>query len=74
MAADRRDQALAIREFRAAIAAGPVDPVPAHCDLGEALLASGQRAEAKQAALAALEIAPTYERAQLLLLRIVEGK
>jgi tetratricopeptide (TPR) repeat protein len=74
MAADRRDLPLALREFRAAIAAGPVDPVPVQCDLGEALLAAGQRAEAKQAVLAALEIAPTYERAQQLLLRIVDGK
>jgi tetratricopeptide (TPR) repeat protein len=74
MAADRRDLPLALREFRAAVAAGPVDPVPVQCDLGEALLAAGHRAEAKQAVLAALEIAPTYERAQQLLLRIVEGK
>jgi len=74
LAADRRDLPLALREFRAAVAAGPVDPVPVQCDLGEALLAAGQRAEAKQAVLAALEIAPTYERAQQLLLRIVEGK
>ncbi len=74
LAADRSDLPLALREFKAALAAGPVDPVPAHCDLGEVLLATGQRAEAKQAVLAALEIAPTYERAQQLLLRIVEGK
>jgi tetratricopeptide (TPR) repeat protein len=74
LAADRRDLPLALREFKAAVAAGPVDPVPVQCDLGEALLAAGQRAEAKQAVLAALEIAPTYERAQQLLLRIVEGK
>jgi tetratricopeptide (TPR) repeat protein len=69
-----RDLALAVREFRAAVAAGPVDPVPAQCDLAEALLESGERAEAKQAVLAALEAAPTYERAQQLLLRIVEGR
>jgi tetratricopeptide (TPR) repeat protein len=74
LARERRDAALALREFRAAIDAGPVDPVPAQCDLAETLLAAGQRAEAKQAVLAALEIAPTYERAQQLLLRIVEGK
>jgi Tfp pilus assembly protein PilF len=66
--------ALAAREFRAAIDAGPVDPVPAQCDLADVLLASGDRAAAKQAVLAALETAPTYERAQQLLLRIVEGK
>jgi len=74
LAWERRDLALAVREFRAAVDAGPVDPVPARCDLAEALLSSGERAEAKQAVLAALEAAPTYERAQQLLLRIVEGK
>jgi len=73
LAWERRDVALAVREFRAAIDAGPVDPVPARCDLAEALLATGERAEAKRTVLAALEIAPTYERAQQLLLRIVEG-
>jgi len=74
LAWERRELPLAVREFRAAIDAGPVDPVPAQCDLAEALLATGERAEAKQAVLAALETAPTYERAQQLLLRIVEGK
>jgi tetratricopeptide (TPR) repeat protein len=74
LAWERRDMALAAREFRAAVDAGPVDPVPAQCDLAEVLLASGDRAGAKQAVLAALEAAPTYERAQQLLLRIVEGK
>ena len=34
---------------------------------------SGNRAEAKREALAALEIAPTYERAQELLLKLVDG-
>ncbi len=71
---ERRDPVLAVREFRAALAAGPADPAPAHCDLAEALLMNSQRAEAKKEVLAALEIAPTYERAQELLLRIVDGK
>ncbi len=74
IAVDRRDAALATREFRAALAAGPVDPAPAHCDLSEALLLGGQKAEAKKEVLAALEIAPTYARAQELLLKIVDGK
>ena len=74
LAWERRDLALAAREYRAAIDAGPVDPVPARCDLAEALLATGDRAGARRAILAALETAPTYERAQQLLLRIVEGK
>ena len=46
----------------------------AHCDLGEAYLLAGAPADAKKEALAALEIAPTFERAQDLLLRAVEGK
>jgi len=74
LALERRDLGLAAREFRAAVDAGPVDPVPAQCDLAEVLLASGDRAEAKRAVLGALEAAPTYERAQQLLLRIVERK
>jgi len=74
LAMERRDLVLAAREFKAAVDAGPVDPVPARCDLADVLLASGDRAGAKQAVLAALETAPTYERAQQLLLRIVEGK
>jgi hypothetical protein len=35
---------------------------------------SGRTGDAKKEALAALEIAPTFERAQDLLLRAVEGK
>ena len=34
---------------------------------------AGELEEAKRAALAALEMAPTYERAQELLLQAVEG-
>jgi cellulose synthase operon protein C len=64
----------AIKMFRVAIAAGPIDRASAHADLAEALFAAGQRDEAKRAALAALEIAPTYERAQDLLLKLVEGR
>jgi cellulose synthase operon protein C len=74
LATDRKDAPLALREFRAALAAGPADPAPAHCDLAEALLLDGQRADAKKEILAALEIAPTYERAQELLLAIVDGE
>ncbi len=74
LAVERRDMVLAAREFRAAVDAGPVDPVPAQCDLADVLLASGDRAGARQAVLTALEAAPTYERAQQILLRIVGGK
>ena len=74
LAVERRDMVLAAREFRAAVDAGPVDPVPAQCDLADVLLSSGDRAGARQAVLTALEAAPTYERAQQILLRIVGGK
>jgi tetratricopeptide (TPR) repeat protein len=63
----------AVRNFRVALAAGPVDRASAHADLAEGLLRVGDRAEAKRQALAALEIAPTYERAQDILLKLVDG-
>jgi tetratricopeptide (TPR) repeat protein len=71
MAFERRDLPVALREFRVALAAGAVDRASAHCDLGDVLVAAGQLAEAKREVMAALEIAPTYERAQTLLLKIV---
>jgi tetratricopeptide (TPR) repeat protein len=64
----------AIKMFRVAIAAGAIDRASAHADLGEALFAGGQREDAKREALAALEIAPTFERAQDLLLKLAEGR
>jgi tetratricopeptide (TPR) repeat protein len=62
---------VAEREFRAAIAAGAVNLPDAHTDLGEALLALGRTDEARRHAVRALENAPTYERAQTLLLKAV---
>ena len=67
-----RDSAGAVRAFRSALAANPPDKAAAHTDLAEGLLAVGNRAEAKQEALAALEIAPSFERAQDLLLKLVD--
>jgi tetratricopeptide (TPR) repeat protein len=64
----------AIREFRAVLALGPVDQAAAHTDLAESYLKSGKRTEARKQTLAALEIAPTYERAQELLLKLTEGR
>ncbi len=74
LALERHDLPIATREFEAALAAGPVDRASAHCDLGETYLAAGRKADAKRQAMAALEIAPTFERAQTLLLKIVEGQ
>jgi tetratricopeptide (TPR) repeat protein len=65
---------VAIREFKVALSIGPPDRASAHCDLAESYLAAGQPADAKREALAALEIAPSYERAQDLLLKAIDGK
>lgn len=65
------DLAVAEREFRAALSAGAINLPDAHCDLGELLLAQGRTDEARRAAIRALETAPTYERAQELLLKAV---
>ena len=64
----------AAREFRAVLALGPVDQAAAHTDLAESYFKSGKRAEAKKQTLAALEIAPSYERAQELLLKLAGGQ
>jgi tetratricopeptide (TPR) repeat protein len=72
-ALDSRDAESAARWFRAALAAGPSDRAAAHCDLAESYLATGQAPQAKRQVLAALEVAPTYARAQDLLLAIVDG-
>jgi tetratricopeptide (TPR) repeat protein len=63
----------AVREFKAALAIGPADKASAHCDLAEAYLLANRPAEAKVEALAALEIAPSFDRAQDLLLRSIKG-
>ena len=68
------DTDAAIRALRAAIAIGPVDQAAAHTDLAEGYLKAGRRAEARKQTLAALEIAPSYERAQGLLLKLVEAR
>ena len=71
LAMARDDHVVAAREFEVTLAIGPLDRVAAHVDLAESHLAGDRLDEAKRAVIAALEIAPTYERAQELLLRIV---
>ena len=70
----QRNAERAIRAFRAALAGAPPDRASAYLDLAEAHFMAGQLADAKRQALAALEIAPSFERAQDLLLKIVEGQ
>ena len=73
-ALQRRDVPRAIATLRAALATKPADMAGAHVDLGEAYFAAGRADDAKQQVLAALEIAPTFERAQDLLLTIVDAR
>jgi tetratricopeptide (TPR) repeat protein len=74
VALKNNDAKTAVREFKVALAVGPPDRASAHCDLGEAYLLAGQPAEAKKEALAALEIAPTFDRAQDLLLKTIKAQ
>jgi tetratricopeptide (TPR) repeat protein len=64
----------AVREFKAVVALGPVDQAAAYTDLAESYFKSGKRADARKQTLAALEIAPSYERAQDLLLKLSETR
>jgi cellulose synthase operon protein C len=73
LAMQRNEPELAAREFRTVIALAPVDRAAAYTDLAESYWKSGKKAEAKKQTLAALEIAPSYERAQELLLKLVDG-
>jgi Flp pilus assembly protein TadD len=68
----RNEADFASREFRAVLALGPVDKAAAYTDLGESYFKGGKRAEAKKQVMLALEIAPGYERAQDLLLKLVD--
>jgi tetratricopeptide (TPR) repeat protein len=71
LAMERNEPDVAAREFRTVVALNPVDRAAAYTDLAESYFKSGKRTEAKKQTLAALEIAPTYERAQELLLKLV---
>ena len=66
------DATTAAREFRAAIASGSLDRAASQSDLAESYLALGDKAQARRAILAALEVAPGYPRAQDLLLKVVQ--
>ena len=66
LAQGRADRA--IIEFASALALGPPNLAEAHTDLGEAYLKVGRKDDAKKEAFTALEQAPTFARAQDLLL------
>ncbi|HTF36909.1 MAG TPA: tetratricopeptide repeat protein, partial [Blastocatellia bacterium] len=64
----------AIREFRVQIALAPPDLAEAHYDLARSLEAAGDHTEAKREVLRALEIAPGFDKAQELLLKLRASK
>lgn len=68
VAMQRSDYTTAIREYRVLLALDQTDPALANTDLAEAFLRHGNKVQAKRYALAALEIAPLFERAQDILL------
>jgi Flp pilus assembly protein TadD len=66
------DFARAIREYGVLLALDKTDPALANTDLAEAFLLDGNKTHARRFALAALEIAPMFERAQDILLDALE--
>jgi tetratricopeptide (TPR) repeat protein len=73
IALQRNEAEFAAREFRTVLALKPLDPAVVHTDLAESYLKAGKRDDAKRQALAALEIAPSYARAQDLLLQLTDA-
>jgi cellulose synthase operon protein C len=61
----------AIREFQVALAANPPNVAEAQYNLARAYTAAGKGKEAKRAVLRSLELAPGFDKAQDLLLKLV---
>ena len=67
----KKDYAAALTELQAVMALGPINRAEAHADLAETYLGLDRKTEAKAEALKALEQAPTFARAQDLLLKAI---
>ena len=67
---EKESAADAIREYRVVVSLNPPDEAGAHYDLARALEASGNKMEAKREVLRSLEVAPGFEKAQELLLKL----
>jgi tetratricopeptide (TPR) repeat protein len=65
------DFAAALVEFQATLALGPANLAEAHADLADVLIKLNRRDDAKRHALLALQQAPTFARAQDLLLAAI---
>jgi tetratricopeptide (TPR) repeat protein len=68
---ERQEYGDALVEFQAALALGPANLAEAHSDVADVFLKLGRSEDAKRSALRALEQAPSYARAQDLLLAAV---
>lgn len=64
----------ALVELQAVVALGPLNRAEAHTDLAEAYFGLDRKDEAKAEALKALEQAPTYARAQDILLAVIRKR
>jgi tetratricopeptide (TPR) repeat protein len=67
------DTQLAVTEFEVLMNLEVIDPVEARTNLAQAYLDNGQNQEAKRNVLYALEIAPSFQRAQQVLIQAVDG-
>jgi tetratricopeptide (TPR) repeat protein len=65
---------VAVAASQARLGLAPSDLAGAHFDLARALLGAGKRTEARREILKSLEIAPTFEKAQALLLKLSSGQ
>jgi cellulose synthase operon protein C len=74
LALAKQDPALALRELNLALTLGATDRAAVHTDIAEAFWQQGDAAQTRQHAIAALEIAPRFERAQELLLKVVDSR
>ncbi len=68
------DAAMAVREYEVLVTLDQNDPVEARTNLAEAYMSNGQKDQAKRNILTALEIAPSYQRAQEVLLQTIDAE
>ena len=73
LATQTENSQMAVREYEVLVTLDRTDPVEARTNLAEAYLNNGQSTEARRNILSALEIAPSYQRAQQVLLQAVEA-
>jgi len=73
IAQEKRDPAMAVREYEVLVDLDFNDPVEARTNLAAAYLDNGQAAKARRNIISALEIAPSYQRAQQVLLQAVDA-